>query len=240
MKTIVYQNVTEGYMTDDLKKAALIFLAEVSLKRLWFARPWPFFKTIRTRKIAGLAISVKRSEFKIVDSGFRRFHGSGQHEHWDGIATPSRGVLWVVGYWKDDPERRLYAYLVSWFLNSWNPMKPDKWTAERRRIVLELSIPVVESLVRTLKRKEFKVDGKTKKISGLLFGGDTNSIRWDGKLDGLHHVWNHGLDRVWEADDISVSFAGETPKTGQGGQMQHNGIRLKQHIRGFSDPKGPR
>lgn len=224
MKKLIWQNVTEGELTDELANAAIVFLSEVSLPRLRRRRSRKNFRTITSRKTPGLAISVDRREFKVVTRGAVRFHGSGKGEHWDGIATPARGLLYVVGYWKDDPQKRLYGYWVTWFLNSWNPKgNRDQWTEQREWIVRHLSIPVVEKFVRKLLKET--------EVIGVLGGGDTNSIRWNGNLEGMDPIFNQGLDRLWTAGEIEVEYAGKTPKTGAGSQMQHEGIAVDQQIR---------
>jgi hypothetical protein len=231
MKSIVWQNVTEGPMNEELRKADIVCLSEVSLTKLRIGRPWPRYKTYHEKRVPGLAINWNRSEFKAVKTGFERFHGSGKHEHWDGIATPARGVLWVVGYWKDDPDKRLYGYWVTWFLNSWKPMKGDHYTSKREWIVEHLTIPKVEQLGAKFKTMRLRRAQRLAEVKGTIGGGDTNSLRWNGRMLGFDPIWNKGLDRVWTTGEVQARFAGETDKTGTGPNMYHNGIKIKQKVR---------
>jgi hypothetical protein len=226
-KNLIWQNVTEGPMTPALRAAAIVFLSEVGLLKLRRGRPWPRHRIYRVRKLSGLAISWKSREFRVVHKGYRIFHQSGKAEGWDGVATPARGVLAIVGYWKDDPDKKLYCYWVTWFLNSWFPAgDTDKWTHLRRMIVKVLTIPKLEKFIDELNEE---IDF----LEGGLGGGDTNSKPWDGKLSGMTQVYptkRGSLDRGWEFGDIDVKFAGHTPKTGKGNQMQHEGLRFTQKI----------
>lgn len=231
MKELIWQNVTEGPMTKDLKNADIAFLSEASLWRTRRGRRR--CRTVRNRRLKGLVISVKRSEFKVLASGSRIFHLSGKAEGWEGIHTPARGVLWIIGYWRDDPEKKLYCYWVTHFLNSWNPAgRHDRWTADRYRIVTKRSIPVVEDLVADKMRNLWpKKTFGNRYLTGGLGGGDTNSLPWDGDLEGMKPVYNKGLDRVWKFGEVDAQFVGDTPKTGVGNQSRHHGKKVKQDTR---------
>lgn len=213
--SLIWQNVTEGPMTAELKKADIVFLSEVNLRRLFLGRRG--CKTHRTRRLKGLAISWKKSEFTVVKKGYNVFHLSGKAEKWS-FPTPARGMLWVVGYWNDDPNERLQFYWLTWFLNSWFPIKPDRDTAKRKSIVLKRSIPVVEQVL------EYALAGR---VEGVLGGGDTNSIPWNGHIEGVKLIQGlRSLDRIWAKGIKFTRHAQKTPKTGVGNDMRHEGLKV--------------
>lgn len=222
IKRMLWQNVTEGFMTDELKEADIVLLSEAKPWRTRRGRGIRRTKQFRNRRLKGLVINWDKSEFVVVETGSRKYHNSGKAEGWYGIRTPARGIIWVVGYWKDDPEKELYFYAVTHWLNSWMPMKFDKFTNMRSHIVRDLTIPVVESTFAMMERR--------KKIKGGIFGGDTNSLRWAGKLKHAEPIDNRGLDRTWKIGDVDVEGTYDSPKTGVGPQLKHEGTGVKQKI----------
>jgi len=231
MKTLIWQNCTEGPMTKELKAADMVLLCEAAPWKTRKGRGIRRTKQHRSRRLKGLVINWDKEEFVAVETGHRMFHKSGKAEGWDGIRTPARGLLFVIGYWKSDPKKRLYLYSVSHWLNSWLPAgKTDRWTFKRNTIVTETTIPVVEDFIADKKRVGAVFNGQRVDLEGGLFGGDTNSLPWDGDLEGLRHVDNRGLDRVWKFGNVEVEHVGQTPKTGVGPQMQHHGEKFKQDI----------
>ena len=224
MKKLVWQNMTEGPVTFELKEADIVLASETSFWRLRRGRGLRRCGQYRNRKADGLAINWKRSEFKVVTKGAIRFHRSGKAEGWAKIKSPARGLIFVIGYWKDDPARSLYCYWVTHFLNSWFPAgKRDQWTDMRGSIVRQRSIPLIEEFI-------FQTKRDLPKVKGGLGGGDTNSIPWNGSIHGLTHIFNRGLDRVWAFGDVDAAFFDHTPRTGVGNQMRHEGIRVKQNV----------
>lgn len=222
MKTLIWQNVTEGPMTTELKNASIVFLSEGDPDLVRKARPVTSHGQHQHDRIKGLVINWDRSQFRVTNRGYRMFHKSGEAEGWDNIPTPPRGLLYVVGYWIDDPDRKLYCMWVTHFLNTWYPFPQnrDENTKKRHYIVKVLSIPVVEELIQQMNRDS--------KISGTVGGGDTNSVPWDGEMRGLTSVFNRGLDRVWSSEDAMVSYAGRSPETGVGPQSYHHGVIILQ------------
>lgn len=233
MKTLIWQNCTEGPMTQELKNADMVLLCEGAPWLTRVGRGIRRTKQHRNKRLKGLVINWDKEEFVAVEKGHRMFHKSGKAEGWNGIRTPARGILFVIGYWKDDPNKRLYMYAVTHWLNSWLPAgKPDRWTFQRNTIVTETTIPVVEELVEDKKRVGAVFNGQRVDLEGGLVGGDTNSLPWDGDLIGLRHVDNRGLDRIWKFGRVAVDYIGHTPKTGRGPQMKHHGEKVKQDIQG--------
>lgn len=229
VKNLIWQNVTEGPMNRALRDAEIVLLSEADPSKVRAGRPVKTHGQHRIDRLKGLLINWNRSQFRVTNRGYRIFHKSGTAEGWENIPTPARGLIYVVGYWLDDPERDLYCYWVTHFLNEWNPLpaRRDKTTVQRYEIVEQKSIPVVEELVRQMNRDS--------KICGTIGGGDTNSIPWNGHMLRMEPLRNRGLDRVWSAGNVNAAFLGTTPETGSGPQMYHEGVAIIQKPRKRKD-----
>lgn len=206
------QNCTEGDPTDAIRAADIFIGCEIDHHRVRDGLPgWRHFFPARDPH---QCISWNPAAFHVDFRGYVRYHRSGTAEHWP-IATPARGLIFVRGWHVDQPSVPVTAW-GTWLLNSWWPAgRPDKHTAERRRIVDDLELPVLRQFLNHEHR-----DGRV-----TLGGGDMNSLKWHGELPGCEQIKDRGLDRAYlTADDPRIRLRGnvtEGPTTGVGPQKRH-------------------
>lgn len=214
---VLLQNMTEGPVTGAMKRSQVVLASEVH--RTTFRSGFPDrFGVYTPNRAPHLGIAWDKRTVKNVRPGAIRFHDSGQAEGFP-FPTPPRGLAWIRCEVDDDP----WVFWVTWLLNSWFPMNPDRDTPRRHAIVTDLELPVVRAKVHEWDRRGFRQAG----------GGDMNSLRWSGSkfFPGLFQVANHGLDRAFmsevaKAERRALQVA-EAPETGVGNDMRHKGIVLK-------------
>lgn len=204
------QNVTEGLLPHDITSCDAAVLQEIDRE-----------KVIRQCKVQHMECFIpKRDKHQAMiwnpqwidmrSTGWTVFHRSGTAEDFP-FATPARGMIWGRGRLVEDPKIKVALFGV-WFLNSWEPMRPDHHTHLRNQIVEHKSIPVVMRKIREWQRNDYVVIG----------GGDANSIKWQGHLGhSLKQPWAHGLDRIWYDNRLNLILKHEGPITGVGPDMKH-------------------
>lgn len=207
------QNMTEGPVTHALTRADVVIACETDHKKIRTGMPGK--KHYTPRRDPHQSISWNPDKLDVYRRGYIRFHRSGQAEGWP-FPSPGRGMIYVKARLKDDPDTKLVLW-GTWFLNSWQPMRHTSETAMRKRIVLDTTIPVVTKRLRYWTEHGFLTIG----------GGDTNSLRWPGWLGGTQNqIIDKGLERWYLGEHRTnrmrlVGVPRKGPKTGVGGQMQH-------------------
>lgn len=215
-KEYAFQNMTEGSPSADVRNSMVFVGCEVDKRRLIEGMP-DHYKMHMVPRDKHQAIMWNPREFKVVAKGYVQFHKSGDHEKYP-YGTPSRGLIWVRGHLADDATRSMITIGGMWWLNSWFPMRGDKNTAHRRRVVETTTIPKVEQWI----KRQHKAN------RSVILGGDINSMKWDGELPGMKQVNRGQLDRAWVTRDSGLIVKREHhgPKVGVGNQMRHNSLHL--------------
>lgn len=210
------QNITQGPVTPAMRRSHVVLASEVHRGRFRSGFP-DRFGVYTPNRAPRLGIAWDRRVVKKVRPGSIRFHNSGADEGWP-FPTPARGLAWIRCEVDGDP----WVFWTTWLLNSWHPVRPDHHTAKRRRVVVDLELPVVRRKVAEWDRRRFSQVG----------GGDMNSVRWDGNLPHLVQVKDDDLDRAYmsELDHLQrrrfLKVRDDLPKTGVGPTMQHHGIQV--------------
>lgn len=208
------QNMTEGRVTDELRRCAVVLGQEVAVSD--FRRGLPDYRVfLPTVRAPGLGIAWDRDVLRNARPGAVRFHRSGDAEGYD-FATPARGMAWVRGDVAGVP----CVFFTVWLLNSWQPINEDPHTAARRAIVTRACLPVIRRHVRGWQAEGLFVAG----------GGDGNSITAALELPGLDQPddADDGLDRLWVDEDgpFRAGRVRTLRKTGRGPQMYHHGLAV--------------
>lgn len=210
------QNVTGGHITEELRSCDLLMLQETdaALVRRGLGPDWRILW--QPGEDPHNCIAWRRSRFQVNGPGeWHRYHGSGKHDPRipPGIRTPARGLL-KQPLMEETTELDLDSYCTH-ILNSWDPIRGDKWTQTRRMIVETLELPVV--------RREFRETRLSGRIG--VAEADWNSIRNPVKFRGWQQWPDRGLDRhQWTGDGITLIDTEHGPKTGRGPTMQHHSI----------------
>jgi hypothetical protein len=213
MRLLGSHNLTEGVPTAKDRRCDILACQEVADN----ARPAlraAGLKVYRPRRDPKQLLAWNPDLLTVVDRGYRRFHGSGEHEGWSRIATPGRGLVFIKA--RDERDRKI-AVGGAWLLNSWG--KPNE--AERRAIVENLELPVIVDWVNDMRRWGAET---------IYLMGDFNNVRWDGLGLGMEQVAsaNGGLDRifVWPKD-VPARQVPNGPITGVGPDHKHESVHAR-------------
>lgn len=209
------QNLTESPGTPALRDCDALVLQETpSLDRLkdYYGDGWRFLYEPAGHQ----AIGWRQDVFQVTGEGkAHRFHGSGQGDERipDAIRTPARFLL-------EQPLRHESTGIDldvfgTWLLNSWRPMRRDRFTEMRERIVLERELPVVQ--------RQFEACRQAGRLG--IAEADWNTLRGHIAFPGWQVKPRYGLDRFAWTQDRRLRFLGiaESAATGVGPQRHHKG-----------------
>ena len=210
------QNMTEGPLTPDNRKADLFFGQEVNqpLVRREFHKMG--MKTYLPKRDPHQCLAWDPKIITITDTGWDMFHRSAKAEGWK-FASPARGLIHARGFLTEHPEHKI-ALGGWWPLNSWG--KSNAEGPARRKIVETTSLPVVEDFVRRMHKQD----------RTIIMQADANNIHWPGHLPGMTPIFGEGLDRMWVSTHgvlhvrpgAGLTWHGE--RTGVGPDHQHESL----------------
>lgn len=209
------QNMTEGPVTDELRSCSVLLLQETDpgLVREGLGDHW------RSTYAPGghIGIAWDTDVWQLVEGPHvHRFHGSGTGDPDipDAIATPARHLLEV--HLRHRYTGVVVAFFCTWLLNSWAPVRGDRWTKTREGIVLQRELPVVRRRLAACRK------------AGLpgVAEADWNTLRRRLRFRGWRFRPTRGLDRfAWTRHkQLRLVDVHESAKTGRGNDMQHNGL----------------
>src|SRR5215203_287401 len=132
------QNMTEGAVTHDLRRCDAGVLQEVPKEHILEAGMRPNVEVWVPKKDKHQALFWDTNWLDMKSTGWTRFHRSGRAEKWP-FGSPARGLIWGRGRLVEDPDIKILLFGL-WFLNSWEPMRPDHHTNLRNQIVRKTSI----------------------------------------------------------------------------------------------------